>query len=608
MNRRVALAAVAALALLAAGAARPNSVPRGTSGLWYRYPLPGAEVKSLVADPSTPSAFWLGTAQGGLYRSTDGGRSWAPPSQERFPGYAVTAIVPDPTRPATLWAGLTGVVRGGKLVRSEDGGRSFQEVRRWDLRAGARVVALATRAGRRVVVAGGDGGLEVSEDGGDTWRRSVPSLDPGSGISFVAFHPLRRETLFSGSFRHPFRSTDLGRTWTRIASGMVEDTEVFEMDFSASNPDEFWAATCGWVYRTTNGGTTWTRHRDGLADRRTHVVRIDPANPARLLAGTTGGLFESRDSGKSFRRVGPEVVVNALVFDPRRPERVVMGTEADGVAVSEDGGLTWSVGARGLAEARLTAVAALGDGRVVVARAADGASGGIWSLDPATGSAERLAAAPTPSVLALAMAGDGLVAATPDGIFRSERAGAPFLKTLDIAAHGVASGETLVLAATERGVFESRDGGGSWARKGAFAGRVTAVRRSRVPSLDLLTWAADVPGATLYWDGRDWSGKGPASASRPLSGGFGRPRTVYRASLPLGVELNADRTLLVFRPEDGSGEPVALSMPEPGLVVAGWAGDPRTASGLYLATVGRGLFRFVPRDRDSARLPEPGVE
>ena len=129
---------------------------------------------------------------------------------------------------------------------------------------------------------------------------------------------------------------------------------------------------------------------------------------------------------------------------------------------------------------------------------------------------------------------------------------------------------------------------------GALAGRVTAVRRARVPSLDLLTWAADVPGATLYWDGREWSGKGPASASRPLSGGFGRPRTRPRPFLPLGVELNAERTLLVFRPEDGNGEAVALSLPEPGLVVAGWAGDPRGASGLYLATVGRGLFRFVP--------------
>jgi hypothetical protein len=45
-------ALLAALALLAAGAARPNSVPKSAGGLWFRYPLPGAEVKSLAADPA----------------------------------------------------------------------------------------------------------------------------------------------------------------------------------------------------------------------------------------------------------------------------------------------------------------------------------------------------------------------------------------------------------------------------------------------------------------------------------------------------------------------------------------------------------------------------
>ena len=47
-----------------------------SAGHWYRYPLPGAEVKSLVADPNVPDGFYAGTAQGGIYRSTDGARTW----------------------------------------------------------------------------------------------------------------------------------------------------------------------------------------------------------------------------------------------------------------------------------------------------------------------------------------------------------------------------------------------------------------------------------------------------------------------------------------------------------------------------------------------------
>ena len=80
---------------------------------------------------------------------------------------------------------------------------------------------------------------------------------------------------------------------------MVEDTEVFAMDFSAASPDDFWAATCGWVYRTEDGGEKWTRFREGLLDRRAHAVRMDPRDATRVLVGTTGGIFESRDRGKS---------------------------------------------------------------------------------------------------------------------------------------------------------------------------------------------------------------------------------------------------------------------------------------------------------------------
>jgi len=280
-----------ALAALASATFAADA-PRGAGGLWYRYPLPGAEVKSLVADPAVSGLYWAGTAQGGIYRSSDWGASWqSPPEGLAFPGYAVTSLAPDPLRRGAVWAGLTGVVKGGLLAHSTDGGKRFDVVRRWEGRAAARVVAVAAPGGRRVVAVGGDYGIEISEDDGLTWRASAPALDPGSGISFLAFHPSRKDVLFCGSFRHPFRSTDGGRTWARIAAGMVEDTEVFAMDFSAESPDEFWAATCGWVYRTADGGEKWTRYKEGLLDRRAHAVRMDPRDATRVLVGTTGGIF-----------------------------------------------------------------------------------------------------------------------------------------------------------------------------------------------------------------------------------------------------------------------------------------------------------------------------
>ncbi|HVO50598.1 MAG TPA: hypothetical protein VMV60_06370 [Thermoanaerobaculia bacterium] len=597
MPPRARTAVLALLAALVAPAASAGEAPRGVSGLWYRYPLPGAEVKSLVADPAVPGLFWAGTAQGGIYRSSDAGASWqSPPEGLAFPGYAVTSLAPDPLRPGAVWAALTGVVKGGLLAVSTDGGRRFDVVRRWEDRAASRVVALAATAGRRVVAVGGDYGIEITEDDGLTWRSSAPPLDSGSGVSFLAFHPSRSGVLYCGSFRHPFRSADGGRTWTRIAAGMVEDTEVFAMDFPAASPDELWAATCGWIYRTTDGGTNWTRFKEGLLDRRTQAVRVDPRDPARVLAGTTGGVFESRDGGKSFRRLSQDVVVNALVFDPREPSRLLVATEAEGILRSEDGGVTLTESNRGLAEARVSAVALRADGRVVVARAADGRSGGLWDVDPASGEATRLALLPPATILALAPAGAGLLAATPDGVFRQDAADAPFRRALAWGTRAFASdGAGRTLAATDAGVFESRDAGRTWARLGTLRSRVEDVRRGRLDDAGLKTWAADAEGVTLWWDGRDWARRPLPGGGRTLSGGFGRPRAQPRfAPEPIGVAVDREKSILVFRPDDDADGGVALALPETGLAVSGWAGDPRTASGLYLATMGRGLFRFVP--------------
>ena len=113
---------IVAAPVLAAGA---TPVP-SPGGVWLRYPLPGAEVKSLVAEPRTPGIFFAGTALGGVYRSADGGRTWSsPPGGAPFPGYSVTSLVADPQRAGTLWAGLTGVVRGLSLIHISEPTRPY---------------------------------------------------------------------------------------------------------------------------------------------------------------------------------------------------------------------------------------------------------------------------------------------------------------------------------------------------------------------------------------------------------------------------------------------------------------------------------------------------
>ncbi len=115
--------AVSALGL-AAPAALAADAPRGASGLWYRYPLPGAEVKSLVADPAVPGLFWAGTAQGGIYRSADAGASWqGPPGRSRVPGLCGHVARARPAAPRRRLGGPHRR-REGRAPRALDGRRA----------------------------------------------------------------------------------------------------------------------------------------------------------------------------------------------------------------------------------------------------------------------------------------------------------------------------------------------------------------------------------------------------------------------------------------------------------------------------------------------------
>lgn len=608
---RLATLAAASLALLLEAAHGSGGAVGGEPwrGTWLRYVLPGAEVKSLVAARGAPGRFYAGTAHGGIYASTDGGRTWkGPEGGPPFPGYAVSALAVDPASPAVVWAAMVGVVRGSLLARTDDGGATWSEIRRWPDRSGARAVAVAAVGGRRVVVVGGDGGAEVSVDDGERWRASQPPLDPGSGISFLSFHPTKPELLYAGSFRHPFVSADLGRSWRRIAGGMIEDTEVFDLDFSPSDPDDLWAATCGWVYRTRDGGRLWERYKEGLSDRRTHVVRRDPRDPSRVLAGTTGGLFESLDAGKTFHRLGPEVVVNALAFDPANPSLLLVGTEAEGVLRSEDGGRTLGESNGGLSETRVSAVVRGGPGKAVVARAADGRSGGLWSVDLRSGKNERLPSAPPATIVAMASLGGRFYAGTAEGLFAGDGA-SPFqlLYPRPVRALLVDSGRLYV--ATSDGVVSPAEAGKGWEKVGSLSGRVDALSRVRFPG-GSTGLAARVRGVTWYRERGEWTDSpgilGPGGPHL-LAGGFGRTASAQPRSRPpqtIGVEAG-EPGQIVFRGDGPDDEPLVLPVPEAGLAISDWAGDPRTPEGLLLATIGRGLFRFVPGPAAAAAATAP---
>src|SRR6266540_2486167 len=343
------LRAFSLVCLAATAAASPVA-----AATWWRLPIWGADVRVFALDPFAPGHVFCGTSRGNFYGSSDGGSSWAPLRQgPAFPGYVVTALIADPKTPGRLWAALAGQYAGGLVVRSDDRGADWTILARWKEMVATRSLALVP-GDPTVLAVGGDDGVRLSRDGGETWSRTGMETEGLLQVESLAFDPADARILYAGTWRQAFRTRDGGATWSRIAEGMVLDATIYTWDFAGSDPRDIWVSTCGWVYRTKDGGDHWTRFKNGFTNRRSHAVRRDPKRPSVIYAATVGGLHRSLDGGETWSRISREsLVVTALEVD-RTTGRLYVGTEGEGVFVSDDGGATLSHGSVGLTEGRVS--------------------------------------------------------------------------------------------------------------------------------------------------------------------------------------------------------------------------------------------------------------
>lgn len=383
-------------------------------------PIFGADVRSLVFDPTNPDRAFAGTSGGHVYVSEDGGESWreAFGRSAPFPGWVVGTLAFDPNRPGRLWAGLWGVWGGGRVAWSDDLGASWA-LHDSGLPAGDQVYALAFvpgAAGR--LFAATRSGVWRTDDDGAHWSRTSESEPRLIQVSSLWVDPQQPERILAGTWRRAFRSLDGGATWREIPNGMLLDSEVFAIQAVPGEPGRLWASTCGWIYRGEDYGDRWTRVRHGFAERRTPSLLVLSAD--RVLAGTVAGLHLSTDGGETFRRTSDGALpILAMAAHPARPRRVLIGTEGAGIWVSEDGGETLSPRLAGTANVRVPALAAAAD-TVFAAVAHAGPLSGIYrSPDGGVSFAER--ASDLPTVLDLATVGDTVYAATEGGLF--ERSG-----------------------------------------------------------------------------------------------------------------------------------------------------------------------------------------
>jgi photosystem II stability/assembly factor-like uncharacterized protein len=346
------------------------------TGIQYRLlgPAAGGRTTRVVGIPGEPLTYYLATASGGVWKSSNGGTEWKSVFDDQ-PVSSIGSVTVAASNPNIVYVGsgeanIRGNVgEGNGIYRSLDAGKHWEHVWKAEGQIGTIVVhptdentvfaaALGSPFG-----AGPMRGIYRSRDGGDSWQR-VLFVDEDTGASDVAFNEANPNILFAGMWqtrRKPwtlesggpgsglYMSRDGGDSWTRLeGSGLPGGIwGKVGVRVAPSKPDRVYAlieAEEGGLFRSDDGGDKWKRINDsaGLRQRAWYytTLTIDPRN-ADVVWFPQVPMLKTTDGGRSIRAVKAAGWDHHDVWiDPVNPLRLAGASDA-GVSLSWDGGKSW---------------------------------------------------------------------------------------------------------------------------------------------------------------------------------------------------------------------------------------------------------------------------
>lgn len=281
----------------------------------------------LAIDPVHPATIWLGTGENqsqrsvgwgdGVYKSTDGGKSWQ--NMGLAASEHIGKIAVHPVHPETVFVAAQGPLwkEGGDrgLYRTQDGGKSWKKVLEVSVNTGISDVVIdpvhpeimyaASYQRRRhvgILVAGGpEARIYKSTDGGENWRILENGLPGGEvGRIGIAISPQDHRVVYAlvvasegrGGF---FRSADEGESWQKMSGHSIVDPQYYGEIYP--DPHRF---DCIYVIDMTthyseDGGKTFQQIDNEFKHVDDHVVVFDPDDPDYLMIGCDGGIYETYD-------------------------------------------------------------------------------------------------------------------------------------------------------------------------------------------------------------------------------------------------------------------------------------------------------------------------
>ena len=515
----------------------------------------GGFVNVVEADPEGSGLVLSGSDVGGIFRSTDWGKTWSPANRGNTIGYySVAAIAFSPTTSGKVYA-AQGYHGQGGLVVSIDGGQTW-ETRSQHPRFNGENGRVGRTTGQLIAIDPGgylyvatyDQGVLRSGDDGRTWTTLGLA---GRDLRSLALDPTNPDVLYASTYDAGVFKTETARSAGTFSALSGSPTDVEELLILGS--EIYGAAGFGGVVKSLDGGQTWRQIAsstmygaawisiDGYRQGDVNVVYAGANRPLRnglgydsVLKSVDGGASWtslSNDPSRIHKTVGdsngrlwwfPHTAMmmggasywaNHITTVPSQPGRVLVAGKVDIWGTADDGG-SWYPMARGLGDAVNRAVVAdpTTPGRVHVATAdwtllssSDGLAT-VHSVAPAGagtyGQSLALDVATTPATVYLG-AGEhtgnvgGEVWSNPDpisgGSWSSEGLGAHTggKRVLALAVNRVDGNPVIVAAVEQGGVW--RKANGAWSQVSAQA--MAGAQRSRAASL---VWPAGSSTAYLY--------------------------------------------------------------------------------------------------------------
>lgn len=322
-----------------------------------------SSIGDIAIAPSDPLVLYVGTGEPnnrqssswghGVYRTNDGGKTWT--HLGLADTHHIGRIVVHPANPDVVYVAALGHLWGPNkergLYKSSDGGKTWANTKFIDEDTGFVDVAMDPQSPHTLYAAsyqrrrtpfgysgGGPGSaLWKTIDGGATWKKLTEGLPRDGDVGRIGVTVYRRDPrIVYALFEHAkeggiYRSDDRGETWKKMSDTNPRPSYYSQVRIDPNNDQRIWVLGAP-MYYSEDGGKTFRSDLVQKIHGDYHALWIDPADSDHLLAGSDGGIHVSWDRGRSWDYINtvPLAQFYEVAYDMRRPYSVCGGLQDNG--------------------------------------------------------------------------------------------------------------------------------------------------------------------------------------------------------------------------------------------------------------------------------------